>query len=116
MLARPATEEIIFQDNSAAVKEAVSSTTLPPFPTLPRLSLKPEELNALMLEDVNPGGYVYNRPDTPFDESQDKFAGYVYDRPKNPMTLPTSTSTTVSTPTTEEEIIDLPDGVARILR
>lgn len=153
VLARP-NDNIIFEDSVNSAKDLPESTlppfpkselqdgpssssplptfpTLPPFPTLSRIALgmRPDELNSLMY-DVS-GGYVYNKPDIPFEtdketESND-FEGYFYDRPKNPMTFPTynkasSTTTTpegvfpISSTTTEEPIQDLPDGVARILR
>lgn len=118
VFARPAADDnIIFEDNIASVP--IASTTLPPFPTLsPRFSLgmRPEELNSLMLLNEE-SGYVYNRPETPFEEpNRNEFEGYFYDRPKNPMILPTSSTTTRTTTEAEEEIIDLPDGAARILK
>lgn len=116
MSARPATNDnIIFEDNSAP---DIPSSTLPPFPTLSSrfspLGMRPEELNSLMLSDDT--GYVYDRPETPFEEpepNRNEFEGYFYDRPKNPMILPTPLTTTTEA---DDEIIDLPDGAARILK
>lgn len=76
--------------------------------------MRPEELNSLMLSDDT--GYVYDRPETPFEEpepNRNEFEGYFYDRPKNPMILPTPLTTTTEA---DDEIIDLPDGAARILK
>lgn len=78
--------------------------------------MSPDELNSLMYDD-GPRGYVYDKPETPFEETpkdtnnNNAFEGYYYDKPSNPMVLPTTTTTT-----TEEPDIDLPDGAARILR
>lgn len=124
-IARP-NDNIIFEESNA-VKDPIppfpkllpqeSSSTLPPFPTLDSRLIRPEELNALMIDGGQ--GYVYDKPEIPFEpqpkDSNNNFEGYFYDRPKNPMTLLPTTATSTTTEETNVEI-DLPDGAARILR
>lgn len=108
--------------------------SLPPFPKLElqdsdlalllpngnALRMRPEELNALMLDD-GPEGYFYKKPEIPFEQKDTNvnFSGYFYDRPSNPMTIPTrSPSTTTAATTTTSETSnngDLPEDAARIL-
>lgn len=119
MHARP-NDNIIFEDSNSESRanDILSGSTLPPFPRLnlkEALRMSPDELNSLMYDD-GPRGYVYDKPETPFEETpkdtnnNNAFEGYFYDKPSNPMVLPTTTTTT------EEPDIDLPDGSARILR
>ena len=126
--------EIIFEDSDNSAPDQVQPrsglSTLPPFPTLkiseedpvpttyrPLPSFKgnlprfhPAELNSLAYDD----GYVYEKPDIPFEDKT--FEGYTYDRPKNPMTLPSVVPSPSSTTTPTEEgplDIDLPEIAIR---
>lgn len=120
--ARP-DDNIIFEDKSDAADQStlppfpkleLQDNTLPPFPSLIALRMmRPEQLNSLMYEAAAGQGYVYDRPEIPFETKDNSvFDGYFYDRPKNPMELP---STPVMTTTEEDPLIDFPEANARIL-